>query len=185
VTATFTLKPNIIFVSSTQTTGLIDLPGMTAGGLAGGDRICAKLASAANLPGTYVALLSASSGGVTTNALSRVGAASGWVRVDGKPVANAITQFTTGLFNPPLLTETGVDVSNMGISVWTGTTKAGVFQNQCTIAGAVAPWSGQAGTVDFGFCNSTTPTALEVDVDSCQQMMRIYCLGTDRTAIAQ
>src|SRR5690606_31062308 len=55
------------------------------GGLEGADSICNELAADAGLPGTYVAWLSIS----TTDARSRLGDASGWIRPDRRPIAKS------------------------------------------------------------------------------------------------
>jgi hypothetical protein len=181
VTATFTLLPNIMFATSTAQTGAL-------GGLAGADMICAQRATAASLPGTYVAYLSSiSPAGAPINAPSRVGAASGWVRVDGKPVMNAITQLTAGtLFNAPSLMENGIDVTQTQfLFVWTGTSTTGTYVNACSAALSFVPWGGNSGNANIGLATSTTSTSVDADITGCMSTYRLYCLGTDRTAIAQ
>jgi hypothetical protein len=180
VTATYTLKPNILFVTSTAQTGSL-------GGLAGADAICKNLATAANLPGSYVAYLSSISANTPINAPSRVGAASGWVRVDGKPVMNKITEFTGGaLFNAPSLMENGIDVTQTQFPfVWTGTSQTGTYVNACSAAVAFIPWGGTAGSANIGLATSTTATAVNTDILNCAATQRLYCLGIDRTAVAQ
>ncbi len=177
VTATFTLSPNIIFATSTTHNG-------TLGGLAGADSICMSLAGAANLPGTYVAYLSTA----TINAPTRVGAATGWVRVDGKPVMNAITQLAGGtMFNPPSVMDNGVAVVPSSNMVWTGTSTAGVYANTCSTvtAGPPIPWTGTFGSANFGLATSTMSDAVDSATANCAAAFHLYCLGTDRTAIAQ
>ena len=182
VTASFTLKPNIIFITSTTQTGNL-------GGLAGADAICKARATAANLPGTYVAYLSSFTTTAIINAPSRVGAASGWVRVDGKPVMNSITEFPAGantsLFNAPSLMENGIDVTQTQFnSAWTGTSQVGAYAGACG-ADVGAPWASTTGSAWFGTATNTNSLAVRNDTESCQLQMRLYCLGVDRTAIAQ
>ena len=69
--------PNLVFVTSTTYRG--DL-----GGLQAADARCRERARAANLRGTFVALLSSS----TVDARTRLGTARGWVRTDGRPFAD-------------------------------------------------------------------------------------------------
>lgn len=177
VNAMFTLAPNVVFVTSTQQTGSLN-------GLAGADKICQTLADNVGIKGTFVAYLSQSTQTGTINAPSRVGNATGWVRTDGKPVMNTIDGFQNGLFNPVLLDEKGNDTSGSPIT-WTGTNKAGLYQNQCTAAGAPIPWMGTAGSAEIGFSNSTSATSIASDTTGCQSQWRLYCLGTDRKAIAK
>ncbi|CAN5778776.1 hypothetical protein BH11MYX3_BH11MYX3_01920 [soil metagenome] len=179
VNASFTLLPNLMFVTSTVHTG--DL-----GGLSGADSICKGLAQAANRPGNYVAYLSTLNGNTTINAPSRVGSAKGWIRVDGKPVMNSITEFPAGnLFSPPSLTERGLDVGQTQTRfVWTGTSVNGTHQFGC--GDGSMPWASTSGSGVAGDALSTTSTAVISDgTGTCDRTYRLYCLGIDRTAIAQ
>lgn len=179
VTAKFDLAPNLIFASSGIYTG-------TLGGLAGADMKCQAHATAASLPGTYVADLSSISGNNPINAPSRVGTASGWVRVDGVPVMNSITQFTSGLFNPVLLMETGASVASTQYPyAWTGTSKAGLYAGACSASLGFIPWGGTSGNADVGDATVTAATAVSAFAGTCGAQYRLYCLGVDRTAIAQ
>ena len=167
VTATFTLKPNVAFVTSTTQTG-------NMGGLAGADTICQNAANANSIPGTFKAYLSSS----TVNAITRLGTASGWVRVDGKPIANSASDFAAGRFFYPLrITNAGVDVGDAVAKtatiggVLTGTTCGDYTSTSGMIAtGTTAGQSGMFSTFGGNSCN--TPT-------------RMYCLGIDRAAVAQ
>ncbi len=181
VSATFELSPNLLFVSTAVYTGNL-------GGLAGADAKCQQLATAASLPGNYVAYLSSINGNTPIHAPSRVGAASGWVRAaDNVPVMNSITQFAAGtLFNPPRLTETGVDVGGTQFPfAWTGTSTSGQYDGACSPAAFFSPWGGAFGTASAGAATSTTSTVVKVGDASCGSELRLYCLGIDRTAVAQ
>ena len=91
--------PNVIFVSSKQ------FPGGSLGGLAGADTQCQMLAMNANLPGRFIAYLSTS----TASASDRTAGARGWVRTDGKPVADLASQLGAGeLWYPITLDENGM-----------------------------------------------------------------------------
>ena len=177
VNAAFTLKPNLIFVSSSTSNG-------TLGGLAGADTTCNNLAAGKGLPGKYVAYLSATN--PVINAPSRVGTATGWVRVDGKPVMNTINQLAAGsLFAPVLLMEDGTSVTTTQFSfAWTGTDKSGSFANSCLPAGAVASWQGPTSNAYVGNATSAT-NAVQTTTSTCDVPQRLYCLGIDRAAIAQ
>jgi hypothetical protein len=62
------------------------------GSLAVADAACRQFASAAGLPGSYVAWLSTS----TTNAIDRIAGARGWVRPDGRPFADTPADIEAG-----------------------------------------------------------------------------------------
>jgi hypothetical protein len=113
-TATATPAFNVVFVTSTFMNGNL-------GGQAGADTECASLAAAAKLPsGTYKAWLSTS----TLDAVSKLGSARGFVRTDGSPFADQVSDITVGKILHPLdLDENGANVGAMG--VWTGTQNAG------------------------------------------------------------
>jgi len=65
-------RPNIVFISNAVTPAPM-------GGLAGGDMLCNDAATAAGLPGAYVAFLSTA----TVNAIDRLAGSRGW----GEPTA--------------------------------------------------------------------------------------------------
>jgi len=160
--------PNCMFVT----------PARYDGGLMGrdgADEICQRHAGSAGLTGTYRAWLSVS--GPDGGAAARFGGARGWVRVDGRPVADTVADLTAGrLFYPPLLSELG---ARGGAAAWTGSTRAG----QASAAtcndwqpGAASP-AGTLGrpqnTRDWSF-NPVTAGS------SCDQLAGLYCLGVDR-----
>ncbi|CAN5903669.1 hypothetical protein BH11MYX3_BH11MYX3_21410 [soil metagenome] len=179
VDAGFKLKPNILFVTSGLFTGNL-------GGLAGADALCKDAASTGGLRGTYAAYLSSISGNTPIPAPSRVGTASGWVRVDGRPVMNSISQMHGGMMvNPPSLTEVGNDVGATQFPyAWTGTSAAGTYANACTPAGAFIPWGGANGNANVGQADQTSSAAVEAFNSGCDVTRRIYCLGIDRAATA-
>ena len=180
VTANFLLSPNIIFATSGVYTGNL-------GGLSGADAICQSTAQAANLPGTYRAYLSSMQGNTPINAPSRMGSASGWVRVDGVPVMNSITQFAAGqLFNAPRLTEGGLDVNQTQVPyAWTGTNASGTYDSACSQLQSFVPWGGQFGLAMGGIATMTNSTVVAGGTPDCSNTLRLYCLGVDRAAIAQ
>lgn len=162
-TATPTATPspvfNIAFVTSATLSGNL-------GGLAGADAECASLASAASLPaGTYKAWLSTS----TVNASSRLGSARGFVRPDGKPFADRVSDITAGtIYNPLSLDESGEDIGFQNI--WTGTADDGTattetcsdwtdgsnnsFGEEGSPTGGPGAWSDRGGA---GGCASPEP----------------------------
>lgn len=172
-TATATPDFNRVFVTSTLQAG-------SFGGLAGADGICAARATAASLPGTYVAWLSTS----TATGASRLGSARGFVRVDGKPFANTVADIVTHkIFNPLRLNESGVDVSfNVApsastLTVWTGTAKDGTASTgQNCIDWTVTSGSGLTGRVSGGPASWT-----ERSNAGCGTSRRLYCFQIDNT----
>jgi hypothetical protein len=171
-TATATPEFNRVFVTSTLQNGAL-------GGVAGADAICAARATNAGLPGTYVAWLSA--GAVA--AQTRLGAAQGFVRVDGQPFANTVADILANkIFNPLRINESGADVTNnispssSTLTVWTGTTKEGlVGTSTCNGWNSLdGGTSGLTGRVAGGPVTWTDRTD-----SGCDTARRLYCFQTD------
>lgn len=97
-TASCTKRYNIAFVTSTTYTVA------SLGGVEGADAACAARATAAGLPGRFVAYVSSS----TSPVEDRIGPARGWVRVDGRPFLEGINDAVA--YFPPELTEFGTTV---------------------------------------------------------------------------
>jgi hypothetical protein len=103
-------RPNWMFTTSTS-----QEPSL--GGLSGADATCMKRAQAANLAGTFVALLSTSA----VDARSRLRDSRGWLRTDGKPFADTQQQLFTGAVrNPPSVDEFGKPIDAGFYAVFTG-----------------------------------------------------------------
>jgi len=175
-TPTITATPqfNRVFVTSTLQKG--DL-----GGLANADAICAARATAASLPGTYVAWLSTSA----VNATTRLGSARGFVRVDGKPFANTVADIVANkIWNPIRLTESGVDVAagvlpgTSTLTVFTGTQGDGTFASGFTCDDfTLTTGSARRGEVAGG---PETWTARQNS--NCSTSRRLYCFQIDHSA---
>ena len=171
VTAEFALKPNIAFVTSTS-----HAPA-SLGGLAGADNICQARAVGAGLSGTYRAWLSSS----TVSAMSRLGTASGWVRVDGKPVANSLNDLVEGkMFYPMRINESGDDV--LDVRVLTGT-QNGVFAS--TGISCVDYTANVAGFVRTGASAAHGGNWSAFGAMQCSSTAPLYCFGIDRSASVQ
>jgi hypothetical protein len=172
VTANFSQPPNIMFTTSTLQTAA------SLGGLAGADALCTNLAGTAKLTGTYKAWLSTQ----TVSAASRLGSASGWVRTDGKPVLNNISDIAYNkLFYPPRLDEKGTD---LGASPWviTGTTPYGAGPTYPGF-GTCKDYTGDDGVfVMSGWASSNSDMFTQAGSSACSVPSRIYCLGIDRQA---
>jgi len=144
----------------------------TFGGLAGADAICANHAAGAGLAGTYVAWLSSSTG----DARVRLGAANGWARPDGVPVASTVAELSAGrLFFPPNRDENGVRVS-AGLRVITATTTNGGYAAD----GDCNNFSSTTGTVAYGDPD-TTLLFSSWDYMACSEPGALYCFGVDHT----
>jgi parallel beta-helix repeat protein len=166
---------NLMFTTSTTFTGNL-------GGLAGADAKCQTLATAAGLKGNYRAYLGATS----TSAPSRFAGASGWTRVDGKPMINQIADFgTVALTYPPSLDQTGNDLTASGeVRVWTATNaNTSYFGQNCNTGGTVADWSALTTTTMTGALSATNGNVLTGgSVVACALSLHLYCFGIDRAA---
>jgi hypothetical protein len=172
-TATATPQLNRVFVTSTLQNGNL-------GGLAGADAICAARATAASLPGTYVAWLSTS----TVNAASRLGSAQGFVRVDGKPFANAVADIVANeIFNPLRIAENGVDVSAgvlpgaSNLTVYTGTLGDGTVATGNTCS----DFASTAGNARRGEIGGGPITWTARQNSNCTTVRRLYCFQIDHS----
>lgn len=168
VVATFTatVSPNYMFVTSTTSTGNL-------GGLAGADAICQARAQSVGLPGTYRAWLSTT----TIAAIDRLGGASGWIRVDGKPFARTITEMANGqIYYPPRLDERGNDVLEQ--LVFTATNVGG-GSSSADCSG----WTSDAGTsVDLGHTGGSGWSWTSHVRRPCNGAARLFCFGIDHAA---
>ena len=168
-TATSTAVFNMAFVTSTTANGDV-------GGQAGADAECASLAAAANLPsGTYKAWLSTS----TLNAAAKLGTARGFVRPDGQPFADQVSDIAAGnILNPLILDESGNNLAHQ--IVWTGTTDAGIAS-----AFACGDWLVGTG-VSFGELGESTGGAGawsdDASENSCNALAHLYCFGTSQVS---
>jgi hypothetical protein len=163
--------PNIIFVTSTTQTPAL-------GGLAGADALCAQRAQAAKLPGTYKAWLSTR----TLDARTKLGTASGWVRVDGRPVFGTLEDARLGrLLYPPRLDEFGVDVGDA--SAFTATMPNGEAWSGTDFGTCIDFTSAVDGSPLMGGSTSGLSDRFTLGgILTCSTAGRIYCLGADRMA---
>ena len=171
VTATFTTEAqNYAFVSSTQFAA-------SFGGVAGADAECQKLATDADLPGTYVAWIS----DTTSDAIDRIPmTAGGWLRTDGRPFALSRAALLAGeLLHPLRVTETGQDMP-MTETVFTNTMETGVYGPIISNIDACADWTSADSSlhsVGLGASTSTKIAWTRSVSTGCANMARLYCLG--------
>jgi hypothetical protein len=171
--ATTRHTPNIAFVTSVTYDGNL-------GGLEGADQKCQSLATAAGLPqNTYKAWLSISS----VNAIDRLGSARGWVRVDGKPIADTKADIVAWrIFHPLRVDENGMNVTDtQNLLVWTGTQSNGTVSS---IGRTCDDWirSDNAVGGDLGSCDGVASVFTQSHWGNCNITHRLYCFGVDRTA---
>lgn len=144
--------------------------------LANADAWCAT--NAVGLPpNTYRAWISAE--GVV--APERLGDAVGFVRPDGKPIANTVATLLDGKhWYPPRLDENQNDVMVPNPDIFTGTTHNGGLFNNC------GELSNNGLNYLFGNADCGSFLWTEFSQHSCNQTARIYCVGTDhRNAVTQ
>lgn len=164
--------PNIAFVTSLTYDGNL---ATLKGGLAGADKKCEILAQAAGLPGnTYRAWLSTSS----VNAIDRLGAARGWVRVDGKPFADTKEDIAAGkIYHPLRVDENGhYDNTPGGSEVWTGSDPDGTVSS----FGTCGDWASIAGNGSTGEDDGVASVFAFYGYQRCDNQARLYCFGIDR-----
>lgn len=138
VTANFTaITTNLVFVSSTS-------HATNLGGTAPYDTICNQLATAAGINNAAGTNFSAWISDANSNALARLGNATGWVRMDGRVFASTRIGLLNGqIFNAVRFTETGVDAGDA--EVLTGTNEDGTTSANQNCSN----WTTTAGTANI------------------------------------
>jgi hypothetical protein len=174
LTVTFGQLGNLAFLTDANYALGTDFVGMGQA-----DMRCTMAASAAGLPGaTYIALLSSNA---ASSFASRISAGtpppSGWVRVDGRPVASNTTQLLSGaLIHPIDVSQTGGLFPNS--AAWSNTADDGsTFSttNNCSGFGVAS------GPVSSGHPGRTSRWATD-PTDSmlgCANPRRFICFQTD------
>jgi hypothetical protein len=162
-----TFNANVVFVTSTSQ------PPSSIGSLDAADVICQGLADGAGLEGTYVAWLSSS----TVNARDRVGTARGWVRPDGRPVADRVEDLQQGrMYHPIRIDENGDDLNGAAPSVATGTKIDG-----STDSDNCGDYSDPNLFIETGSHGQTTNDFTAGAEKACSDPFRLYCFGVDRS----
>lgn len=159
---------NFAFVSP------VDVDG-NMGGLTGADDMCVAWASSAGIFGTYRAILSTS----TVNARDRLAGARGWVRPDGRPLAD----LPADLFAPgePLAAlRLGPDGTDQGQQfVWSASRNTGTYNTN----GGISDCGGWTSTVTesarIGFSDTTSSWLDRGSNEFCTNTNRVYCFQTD------
>jgi hypothetical protein len=167
--STITSPHNFVFVSS-----VARAPGML-GGVSGADTLCQDLALAARLqrPSSYRAFLSVGLRG----AGAELSSSRGWVRVDGQPFADELTELMNGeVLYPIALDENGAPVSDM-VATATGPTLvlSGDTCNDFT------ELDGMLGAIGDPRDGTDRWTQVNGGTARCDQLLRVYCFGTGLT----
>ncbi len=158
---------NYAFVTSTK-----ELPSLI-GGIAGADALCNQRAQGAGLPGQYVAWLSST----TSDARTRLGSASGWLRTDRRPfAASAAALFASKVLYPLKLDENGNEVAEE--TVTTATAAGTVAASHC------GDWTlfGPTDRVFSGYPWMATDRWSQGALGFCNEPTRLYCFGKDHEA---
>jgi hypothetical protein len=167
-----------VFVSSTTYTG-------NFGGLAGGDGLCASLASAAGLGGTWMAWLSDSTGSPSTHFLTH--SSNPYVLLDGTEIASSWTALTSGaaLEHAIDLTEkmtpppAGTNVCGSAAVVWSNTLANGTFNSTISCNSAACDctdWTTiSAGGAWGQYTNTDSLWASACNGGDCGYVAALYC----------
>lgn len=175
------LVGKFVFVTSTSTTGLKDVPGGVDGGLTGADVICQTLAAAAGLPGTYLAWLSTPDASPATRFTRST---ISYILVDGSAIATNWTDLTDGSLTRPInLTEQGVRLGSAAV-VATNTRPVGSAANMASEQGHCDYWAdnsasisqcvGNFGSTDRQWTQSGSSPSV-CDVLNCGTRSHLYC----------
>jgi hypothetical protein len=165
-------KLNYVFVTSTT------YPNGNLGGIDGADELCRKRALAGGLPGAatpgvYRAWLSTSA----VNAVSRLGTARGFIRVDGQPFADTRQQLLDGIiYHAPSVDESGNNLLGARVATSTNEVGQGVSVYTCKdwTDGSASQYflvGDNAGSTGCWTSYGGTPT--------CDVPFRLYCFGTE------
>ena len=131
---------------------------------------CNMLAGAVGLPGNYTAWVSFSGPGGDANA--QLGAASGWVALDGYPFAATKADLLASTFAYPLRLDERGQINTL--QTFTGTRGNGTLAAQ-----NCAEWGDQNALGTTGVADATDATFSSISTDLCTAARPIYCFGTD------
>ena len=148
VTATYRPSGNFAFVSSKTVS--MPLGNSAAASQAAADAFCQAQAGAAGLPGNYVAWLSTSD----RTAVSKLQGSRGWIRPDGKPLADTPTNLAHGaIYHPLELDENGL-APNFDPAVpftkWVGVYATGTHADGVASADNCSDYTANAGAITVG-----------------------------------
>jgi len=137
---------------------------------AGADAICAQTATAAGIAGDYRAYIATAA----VPATDHLGNARGWIRVDGKPVADLVTDLQSGhLLYPLRIDENGEDLGPGAISVATGADLGG----QAAPTSDCLDWTSTTGNFASGAPSATGLDWVNARPTPCTSLTHLYCFG--------
>lgn len=162
--------PNHVFVSSTTVSpSVAELPTFA-------DTECARLAVSAGLPGVFLAWLSAEDATAASRVTARGPIPRGWVRTDGAPFANRLSDLLSGgIYFPAITTERGA-VLSATTSVVTGSLPGGGRGFTCF------GWRRRDSTYTAGAAGAGAFGWTSISARPCDESAHLYCLGVDRAA---
>ncbi|MEM6295884.1 MAG: hypothetical protein AAGA54_31725, partial [Myxococcota bacterium] len=143
--------------------------------VADADALCAASAANAGLNGSFIAWVSTPETSARTR-LEQSGAR-GWVRPDGRPIADRVADLLAGqIWYPPVLDATGTELRS--VSVLTATLDSG--EASVHSCGGWQVFDGEA-LFTVGAPGSTSPAWTERNNTSCEpdRPLHVYCFGTD------
>jgi hypothetical protein len=161
-----------VFVTNAAYIGDLRTAAGTPDGLAAGDRLCNTSAQAAALGGTWVAWLSASGLGGSTNAADRIADVGPWYRLDGHKVFNNKANLMTAPLLPIDVDENGRQIV-IPVDVWTGTGVGGRSSaHDCNA------WNGGpiVGNGTAGVSNGTDERWTDALLGNCSEKRHLYCV---------
>ena len=163
-------RPNVAFTTQQVFDGAL-------GGVAGADAFCAAEASAAGLPGQFIALVSTS----TIDARARLAGSRGWVGTTGMPIADQIDDVMSGGRALGVINHTadGVELPNSQLYVWTASTGSGTLDS----TGTCADWTSATGSAAVGFYTRSTPGLINTTVLPCLTPAHLYCFEIGNDAV--
>jgi hypothetical protein len=171
LTASFgPMDHNLIFISSKSYP-----PNL--GGLSAYDAECNRLASAVGIndatSSAFVATMTdaADSANVAGPLVGRVGAARGWVRMDGLPVADEISTMFATPYYTPFLTEQGDEAKALA---WTGIGRGDPDDDRCS------EWTSVQATSSAGMGYAHHRSWLQMFGGLCSVTAPIYCMGKSK-----
>lgn len=163
-------QANVVFVSSqTYVT--------TLGSAAAYDAQCNVLATAAGLNNVgndaFIAWMSDS----FSNAVGRLGAARGFVRVDGVPVADTVADLIAGkLFHPILIDENGDTPSTVPAAM------TGTFPSGAASGTNCGDWTNETALTTVGLLQAGPQAWTSFSLGNCGNAFRVYCFQRTQNA---
>ena len=168
------LPSNVVFTTSATFTGAL-------GGLAGADATCTSIANGAGLTGRFVAWLSASTAAAPARLVvpGTSTAARGWVRTDGKPVADRVADLLAGtMYYPIRFDEHGVDLDGDATHrVLTGTSFDGTYDAS---NGSCLDWTTTSAPMyAAGDLARAAIDWTDFSTNTCTTAAHLYCFQVD------